>query len=517
MQKKQKVLPLNKNPFLTSGAGISQRIAAITAGEEDDVIGIIPHISWDIDGNMVSEAVSIKTSNLTVEPYQQGLIIRGNKFKTDFKLCLSKKTSRDCSVKVKFERKFFGTPCSYMGVFIGNDIFGNGTESEDIHIYKQYDGRFYKHSKNELKLLDQNCRNDEFWIMLTAKDNEVCSFYSEDNENWLLLSKERSSMKKDTQIGITFYINEAEFYNWFLMNFIQFESQERYDYGDWSPIAFYLPMYYDKAPFFGIDKIIKKVIESVDVNIIDFIKTNIDEGRYCSIEIDEYYIKELHSYSKYHAVHHNMIYGYDDEAETLYLMSYNINGIVFITVSYNDFMLAYRDTDKNGTIFLTFIEQGSIKFNFDISVFIRQLEEYYYSNDLSERYKQLYNEVHDKSFGIKVYETILRDTINLKCFVRDYRMSHFIYEHKKVLCMSIEFLYARGYLKESDYITLSKEFNELESEALNLRNLVLKNSLNLSIDNLSNIVDKIDELKLMEQIKLPLLIRALNNTVNEER
>ena len=495
MNKSKKILPFNKNAIITSGAGHSQRISMLTDGEENDNIGIVPYLSWEIDGGKTSEGRYANVNNLKYEPYLEGIIIKGNKFQDGLMLSLYNKACGNSSVKVRFQWKILSSPWSWIGVYAGKSSDGYGFGPDNYHIYKHSNIGFYKSNRSNIGKISSNCINDDFWMTLKVEGNKICSHISGDNRNWQLLSEDIFDYDGAYDIGIAFCPNEAEFYNWFFMNYVQFASQTTFDYGDWSPISFYIPMYYHKMPFIDIYRIKKSILIYNKIDLVDFIKINIDDNKYCDIEIDEFYIKGMDAFEKYHVEQYVTVYGYDNSEEILYIMGYNEDGRFFTTVNYIQFDLASRDINHEGIIYLTFQEQSFASYLFDINIFVLQLEEYVKSNNISNRFKQIYLEEREYSYGISVYDTILKDEINFNTFLCDERLSHFLYEHKKIMNLSILFLYARNYINSKDFELHRDKTLKLEKEALVVRNLVLKNMIQPSERMVNRIIISLNRIR----------------------
>ena len=63
---------------------------------------------------------------------------------------------------------------------------------------------------------------------------------------------------------------------------------------------------------------VKRVLETDNCSIIDFIIENIDNEAYMSLSIDTFYVKTFWSYNSSHYYHPIFIYGYDVESQEIY-------------------------------------------------------------------------------------------------------------------------------------------------------------------------------------------------------
>ena len=104
---------------------------------------------------------------------------------------------------------------------------------------------------------------------------------------------------------------------WFFCNYIQLfavdllhESKHniRFNFYFQGPYA---------PPWLSIYTIPRRLIAKVYNQIVPFIRDQIDEGFYVQLMADEYFLPHTPFYEKIHNPHAIMVFGYDDDTETL--------------------------------------------------------------------------------------------------------------------------------------------------------------------------------------------------------
>lgn len=166
-----------------------------------------------------------------------------------------------------------------------------------------------------------------------------------------------------------------------------------------------------------------------------------EEGWYCDIRLDEFYLPTQDSYGQEHYNHSSLLYGYDQERREF--LSYTITrGGRFARLRYTfeEVEQAFRSTvaDQPGNIHLTLLRPKPLDapYHFSIERFARRLTDYLNSRDLTERnyhaYIALYRRDEKAPYGVAAVQQFLGDMRQKQEWAfREFRSIHFLAEHKR--------------------------------------------------------------------------------------
>lgn len=249
-----------------------------------------------------------------------------------------------------------------------------------------------------------------------------------------------------------------------------------------------------------------------DSNVIEFMKKNIDNGRYIYTYIDEYYTIQSE-----HNSHDVFIYGYDDNEENILVAGFNQKWVfTSYTVKYETFLKAYKNgldnSKKNDTygginyaitMLPKFNENTIYKFNVD--KFLSLFYDYIHSINTSEKIQSnntdydMYK-VKTNVYGMDVYDKLIKEIkyIQVVKVGIDYRAFHAIAEHKYGLLMRIKNINEIYHLNLKDEIFPLNICNELVKISKEARYCVIKYLVSGELAPLNKALEKIEMLKKIE-------------------
>ena len=226
------------------------------------------------------------------------------------------------------------------------------------------------------------------------------------------------------------------------------------------------------TPFRG-DQLLKSIIRLCRLFAI-----SIDEGFYVQLMADEYFLPHTPFYEKIHNPHAIMVFGYDDDTETLETLGFNrARDYAVSRVGYSDFEAAFRwiDPEKRRSYRIDLFEYNEDGvYEFDIDAVIDQLRAYVHSENSSIYYRTLRKPV-EGVFGMATYK-LLRDYFT-HLFVPSIRLwdrRHLftLWEHKRCMLNRLAYLEERGYLRPSDQF--HQAYKEVEQKAHQIHLMMLK-------------------------------------------
>lgn len=270
----------------------------------------------------------------------------------------------------------------------------------------------------------------------------------------------------------------------------------------------------------------KRIVSKI--NIIDFIRENIDNGNYMIAMLNEYFIPVNGVYIRNHSYHDFFVYGYDDDKSILFSITFFEGAYILFEISYSDFeegFLAICEDESeiglsNRFIYL-FQCKSNISYDFNLDMFADQLE-----NFINRKLDKalLYNldlinlstprEDWEYYFGFEIYEEytkILRAEY-VEYSPIDYRNVHILCEHKSLMLNRLKYLSDNKKLSGLEDIICKYEM--LEENFILLRNLALKYNLlcrtrSVSPEHIKKVFDRIPEIIESNQPKEEALYRQI--------
>lgn len=243
---------------------------------------------------------------------------------------------------------------------------------------------------------------------------------------------------------------------------------------------------YRNCPYLLVQKISKKFISNLKMNIIDFFIEALNQECYLYFNINPNFIE---AYKLPYAcnVHDIFVYGYSKEKKTFYIAdSFEYGKYTYKECSFDELTngIKYiRSSDENyinlnGCIeLLSLISKDECLSKFDYKRVKDTLIDYLNSRPTVCCNVQDFRWEYGKSwhtFGISCYQYIHKriDLLNEFIVLSDY---HIIWEHKKHLKDTLNYLMEKGFVKNE--LIISKRISEIIQKSLVARNLVLKYSV----------------------------------------
>ncbi len=315
---------------------------------------------------------------------------------------------------------------------------------------------------------------------------------------------------------LTVAMSHKDFYAWLFSNYIQLEY-----FGSSKTLNFltYPICGTDSlCPLIDYKRLDLEFIYKSNIDIFDFIKTSINLGYYVVTYTDEFYIPERISYvNKTHFRHDIMIYGYDSDKSLFNVIGYNEKlKYASSCVGFSEFESSFLNSiDKTNDIILMKAKDSNSYnpfYEFDIENVKNLLSDYLFSKNTSANFRSL-GKPNDSISGISVYNQLIKyyqnilqnNNNNARCDVKHF---HLLYEHKKTMVSRLQYLIENKYINpKSDFISI---FHNLEKEALNKRNVIMKYNATKNKSQISTIIDSLHKMCESEIRAMEALLNALN-------
>lgn len=194
--------------------------------------------------------------------------------------------------------------------------------------------------------------------------------------------------------------------------------------------------------FYNIDKMKK------EVDIIEFIKNNINQEYTLSIFVDLFFLRDSSAYNIDHIAAQGFIYGYNDNSKEFYGIGFRKNDTFGeIVYHYDDILKGYQsclDIYVKSEIWVNWyncvlmkVKEPKEFYKYDASLFIRDLTNFLNSEgSINMLRPEIRYERGEKAlYGIKAQEELISAFNELKegLFVLDYRCIHLLCEHKRLM------------------------------------------------------------------------------------
>ena len=291
-------------------------------------------------------------------------------------------------------------------------------------------------------------------------------------------------------------------YEWFYENFIQISTDLSSIKGLHLNFAIESNSIFSKKSF-SVDEVI--YIDYIE-KILEFIK----DGNYIIQDIDEYYIQGKEVYQIKHNIHHNLIYGFDNNyLKTLSLYPY---GYEFADIKFQEYFNAYlscsllceSDSKRQHNKFFSLykIKNANEKYSFNIDIFKCNLKDYVNSSESIGSTTNQY-----RSWGINTYNFIIRQLEEKNKMLYQYFIINSICEHKNHIFNCIKQLKINDKTKEK----VLNDYNEILKIVRKMKIFQLKSSIGLQKKSFSkyyNIESPEFTNKLIEDL---MLVRDLEN------
>lgn len=329
-----------------------------------------------------------------------------------------------------------------------------------------------------------------------------------------IYEKENDFDSSVARVGFSTWMGNDFFKDWFFSNFIQLHCSKDLSYYYDVKLNYYLGeilnyRYLDSNPW--IDKFyIPRTYISAN-GIIEFVKYAIMENKYITLELNEKYVPNTWAYRDVNFEHESMIYGIDEESETLYLMGYNKNQTFeTYTLSFEEFLSAYNNVTHSREISMLSFVIPQLELTFEKSNIISFCSEYY--EGINSTYRA--NMIHDKIdwvFGIQIYDVLLNNIPLLK----DKKIVYLIYEHKLIMKERVKYLRQKGLIENHEFDKLYDRIDQLEKIALLLLMQCIKYHKKPNVDRENGIHGTITQLRDKDTAFMAELIRCLSTDASQ--
>lgn len=225
-------------------------------------------------------------------------------------------------------------------------------------------------------------------------------------------------------------------------------------------------------------------------NITDFIKDALAMDLYVFIwAVDRYFLPDTAFFQTTHMTHELFVYGVEKDGN--FLIADNLDNGKYVHKKCPEFLLNQAFINSQGIYdyqqFVYLLSKRKGRFDFQLENVKRQIEDYCASRNTFFTPCKYNGYFKNTILGLQVLKHLARDVSNK---LLDIRAFHLIWEHKK--CMSRRIIFLGKQHGLANYRLYSDRYNEIENQALVMRNLVLKYKLTNDERLLHKIISQIE-------------------------
>lgn len=243
----------------------------------------------------------------------------------------------------------------------------------------------------------------------------------------------------------------------------------------------------ERCPFLNVYEIPNSYVDAIDDSFINFIKRTIDNKIYIFLYVE---ISKIPNYGiKSELSHQVLIFGYDDDEQTVDFADFILGKYTFTKCTYDEMENAYKNVEKvllpivKTTALVQHIGYGA--FTFDYSYIQDSIRAYLYPDiKVTERQNNytmsIFKPVNwqtETYMGVDVYDyfpKFVARELELGKAIIDHRLFHAMYDHKEMMVKRIEFLIQQKCISKDKYSFLEEYSSNVCNRMRVIRNLVLK-------------------------------------------
>ena len=300
--------------------------------------------------------------------------------------------------------------------------------------------------------------------------------------NQLMLVEEKDTQKriihtfllddKKYKIGVAVNLYDNQYYSWLYSNHIvwKYNKNDRDYVMEFDSAIQRNWLYYTVNNFvvFRTEEI--RILRKLKVDILGYIRCQLEENRYVEMLLDSYDINNTSYYAIKRFMHQCLIFGYDDEKQVINVMCTDGGKLVRGWLSYDCFTEQSKHFEDNMSIISQEYDPEKNVYEISLKLILDQLDRYIHSKPAIN--SDLLVAKEEYCYGYSVYD-FLRQEPNATRLMKDIRISHLVYEHKKCMLERVEYLVAKELLEYEEVKEILSELEKEAKKALCLRELVL--------------------------------------------
>lgn len=286
---------------------------------------------------------------------------------------------------------------------------------------------------------------------------------------------------------------------WFYNNYAQIYSRYKSDELKFDFLSY--DGMYSRFPCINQNWLTREFFNRSQQSLSKFIIDCINQGFYCEIIVDEYYIPSKKSYQKFSNPHQNLIYGYDCDLHLFKVLGFDqYEQFTRIEISFEDMEKGFVNSSFAGVGFFdctTDIEYTNTDLDVNLPLLKTYLSDYLLAKNSFVHFRP-----QNAVFGMETYELYKQEFLTRGN--SDIRPMHVFWEHKKVMVSRLKYYEENGILSMKN--DLLQGYTIIEQDFSVLRSMIIKYNIKKDQNILNRISVKLDELIITEKELLEVLL-----------
>lgn len=319
-------------------------------------------------------------------------------------------------------------------------------------------------------------------------------YYDSELQNKKVQIKELEKDCEACRIGFAINLGNSSYYEWMFSNYIQIYSNAVKP----MPIEFMWNIHqnwhsYTTNYFMEYRIVAEKEVQESKYSVIEFIEREIDLNRYVELLVnDNLHYEGRENDEPYY--HQDLIYGYDSEKERFYMLCYEAGVPKTETMSYSAF-LSQSNFLEDRIFYIMYYNPGIEKYVLSRSHILQLFKEYRDCINIS-----YYESEFENVDGYKIGMDCLRyfcTPKGMEQLLGDVRISHLFYERSLCNESRIQYMIAKGMLREEECTEILAIIKEQIKNVDIVRRLAIKDLVGakITIENLEKRMQRILELE----------------------
>lgn len=435
------------------------------------------------DYNLYTWRIDNEEINYQIQP-NNILKFYGNKWNTNMNVAFSRICNTYDEIDVCIQKQLNTNVWASVVVFLTDGhrkCMTNNNISYEIQIGNYSKEGLYYQTESMSHIVLVSNPSLPLKMHLVRSGDEVKLIYNDANQIIQEIVFHNDELKFSFErIGFAVNMGCNAYYEWLFSNFINIsvnlESILPIDFlwnthKNWNP--------HTNDYFIDYNMEIERHIHTLGFSVLEYIKRMVDLNRYVEMDIND----NMHfniSDDNGQFFHQNLIYGYDDLEENLYMLYYEKGKVRDTTMSYMDF-LSERNTLPDRKIYVYKYDPGYEMYQLTPKFILQIFKEFRYSQNISY-HEPKYD--HAFCFGVKALTSLLSDDGFAK-LISDIRISHLLYEHSICNRDRFEYLFYKKMIDANFYQSIRNVANIGCNTSLILRNLILKKLCGGKVDEVT--------------------------------
>lgn len=503
----RRVLPVNKHPYLRSYTHHGYLHSIISSEDKvitDDKVSLADFAITDFSKytwNNQSGKVSYTENNGYFKVF-------GNRWNLDLNMTFWRDCRKEDEIEVFIDKQLYINPWSSITLFITN-LNQDMLNIDDFLVRAgnfSKDGGYYDVKGAKHSIINKNCIGKT--IKLIKRSDNVFVQYKEYEKQYETKILELTE-DADYKIGFSVALGNNSYFEWVFSNYINVYG----NFGSIIPLDFVCNRKKDWNPhtsdyFFNYNCESLDDIRQLGFTELGYIKKMIDMGRYVEVDVNDNLNDGMTDENGAY-FHQDLIYGYDDDNQELYLFYYDHGLMKESKISF-DLYCSSRNYQINKKYYVYKYNPGYEHFSLSADYYLKKYIEFRDSVDISINENE---SIKTHVTGLNCYRKLLSSNV-FSVVVNDIRISHVLTERSICNKDRIEYLIDRGILHAKECKILIEDLDKQCKDTSLLEFLILKRRLGGMVEDekiqtyIASIVDM--EIKITSEI-----INLLNSTMSK--